>query len=67
MRFTLEDYQVAATEGVLTGIARARRDYGSPPAIGLAPASGRHSALPRTVGGAPARGRAAPAAAILLA
>lgn len=27
MRFTLEDYQVAATERVLTGIARARRDY----------------------------------------
>lgn len=28
MRFTLEDYQISATEGVLTGISRARRDYG---------------------------------------
>ena len=27
MRFTLEDFQVAETEGVLTGITRASRDY----------------------------------------
>jgi type III restriction enzyme len=43
MRFTLEDYQVTATEGVLTGIARARRDYredGERTAVGLTAPTG---------------------------
>lgn len=43
MRFTLEDYQVAATERVLTGIARARRDYredGERTAVGLTAPTG---------------------------
>lgn len=43
MRFTLEDYQVEAAEGVLKGIARARRDYledGDRTAIGLTAPTG---------------------------
>lgn len=43
MRFTLEDYQVDATEGVLTAIARARRDYredGERTAVGLTAPTG---------------------------
>ncbi len=43
MRFTLEDYQVDATEGVLTGISRARRDYredGERTAVGLTAPTG---------------------------